>query len=318
MKNLFTWILLAALCCVAEFSTAQNGVLTGKLQDEKSTPMAFANVSILKATDNTFTAGALTSSDGKFSVKTPEAGKYFFRFTFIGFAEFKTETFEVTGADFTKDFGIVTLKADVKTLENVSVTALRPAITQLADRMVVSVEGTAMAAGNTAYAVLSRSPGVFIDPDGNIQLNGKSGVTVMIDNKLTYLSARDLRTMLEAMPAENLKNIEIITNPSAKYDAEGNSGILNINLKKNTQQGMNGSVYSTYNYNFKKQHGFSTGASINYKRGKWNSFLNLDMALRVGGRDATFTRVFFAQNKTTYFDQTAVGNFVNQNLPASF
>jgi hypothetical protein len=115
--------------------------------------------------------------------------------------------------------------------------------------------------------------------------------------------------MLEAMPAENLKNIEIITNPSAKYDAEGISGILNINLKKNTQQGMNGSVYSGYNYNFKKQHGFSTGGNINFKYGKWNSFINADMARRVGGRDATFTRVFYGNNTTTYFDQVAVGNF---------
>ena len=297
-------------------SSAQTGSLTGTLQDEKSAPLPLANVSILKAADNKFVAGALTTSEGKFSIKTPEPGKYFLRFTSIGFAEFKTDAFEVTRADFTKDFGSLTLKADIKTLQDVSVTALRPTITQLADRMVVSVEGTAMAAGNTAYAVLSRAPGVFIDAEGNIQLNGKSGVTVMIDNKLTYLSARDLRTMLEAMPAENLKNIEVITNPSAKYDAEGNSGILNINLKKNTQQGMNGSVYTNYNYNFKQQHGYSTGGNINYKSGKWNSFMNVDLARRVGGRDATFTRVFYAQNKTTYFDQNAVGSYLNQGPPS--
>ena len=149
----------------------------------------------------------------------------------------------------TKDFGNIGLKSESKTLQEVSITALRPTITMKADRMVVSVEGTAMAAGTNAYSVLAKAPGVFIDPEGNIQLNGRSGVTVMIDGRLTFLSARDLRSMLEGMSAENLKNIEIITNPSAKYDAEGTSGILNINLKKNTQRGMNGSLYSNLAFN---------------------------------------------------------------------
>jgi hypothetical protein len=310
---LFAWTILFVIVSLS--AIAQNGSLTGALKDAKSAPLAFANVSILKATDNKFVSGTLTSSDGKFTVQTPEAGKYILRFTSIGFAELKTEAFEVTGIDFSKDFGSITMKADVKTLQDVSVTALRPSIVQLADRMVVSVEGTAMAAGNTAYAVLSRAPGVFIDAEGNIQLNGKSGVTVMIDNKLTYLSAKDLRTMLEAMPAENLKNIEVITIPSSKYDAEGSSGILNLNLKKNTQKGMNGSVFTNYSYNFKKQHNISTGGTINYKMGKWNSFLTTDVARRAGGRDATFTRIFFGNNKATYFDQVAVGNFKNYGPP---
>ena len=307
--------LLLLLCfCLGGVAFGQQGTLTGKLADDKGKPVGFANVALLKSNDSSFAAGALTDTTGSFSITTPDGGTYFLKFTAIGFGERKTEVFEVTGAEFAKNFATLTLKGESKTLQEVSVLALRPTIVQLADRMVVSVEGTAMAAGNTAYAVLSRAPGVFIDADGNIQLNGRSGVTVMVDGKLTYLSARDLRTMLEAMPAENLKNIEIITNPSAKYDAEGNSGILNINLRKNTQQGMNGSVFTTYNYNFQQQHGGSVGGSINHKSGKWNSFLNVDASRRVGGRDATFTRIFYGA-KTTYFDQDAVGNYLNQGPP---
>ncbi|MGI8599159.1 MAG: TonB-dependent receptor domain-containing protein, partial [Chitinophagaceae bacterium] len=235
-------------------------------------------------------------------------GTYFLKISAIGFVDKKTEAFELASTSLSKRFEIITLQEDVKTLREVSVTALRPSIEQKADRLVVSVEGTAMAAGNTAFAVLSRAPGVFVDAEGNIQLNGSSGVTIMLDGKLTYLSARDLRTMLEGMSAENLKNIESITNPSAKYDAEGTSGIININLKKNTQQGINGSVYTGYNYNF-SNHGYSAGGNINFKSGKWNSFLNLDFSRRVGGREATFTRIFYGTNKTTYFDQVATGNF---------
>ncbi|RZL13297.1 MAG: hypothetical protein EOO89_17860, partial [Pedobacter sp.] len=292
----------------------QTGLLTGKLLDDKGAALTYANVSLLRSPDTTFVSGAVTNNEGFFSIPTPAVGKYILRISAIGFIENKTAVFEVSRESFNKDFGNITLKQDEKTLKEVSVTALRPTITQLADRMVVSVEGTAMAAGSTAYAVLAKSPGVFIDQEGNIQLNGRGGVTVMLNGKLTYLSARDLRSLLEGMSAENIKNIEIITNPSSKYDAEGSSGILNINLKKNVRQGMNGSVYTGYTYNG-KQSGYTAGGNINYNNGRWNSFLNLDFSHRVGGREATFTRVFYGTNKTTYFDQNATGNFMAEGPP---
>jgi hypothetical protein len=221
----------------------------------------------------------------------------------------------IDGLTSPKELGSLKMEIDDKAMTNVNILSMRPTIVQKADRMVVNVEGTAMAAGNTAYDVLSKAPGIFIDQDGNIQLNGRTGVTVMIDGRLTYLSPRDLRTLLEGMPAENLKNLEIITNPSAKYDAEGVTGILNINLRKNTLRGMNGSVYSGYNYNF-KQHGYSVGGNINFKTNRWNSFLNVDLASRAGGREATFTRIFYAPGNTTYFNQTAYGNFRVQGPPS--
>ncbi|HZG00427.1 MAG TPA: outer membrane beta-barrel family protein, partial [Chitinophagales bacterium] len=191
---------------------------------------------------------------------------------------------------------------------------LRPTITQEADRLVVSVEGTATAAGATAFDVLSKAPGVFVDHEGNIQLNGKTGVTVMIDDKPTYLSATDLRAMLEGMSAEEIRTIDIITNPSAKYDAEGTSGILNINLKKNKRNGVNGSLHAGTRYNF-KQWGYSYGGTVNHKAGNWNSFLSFDGNRRVGGREATFTRVFYGDNQTTYFDQVATGNWEREGPP---
>jgi outer membrane receptor protein involved in Fe transport len=315
MKKLFSLTTLFLCTLLSSQALAQRGSLTGRLSDEKGAALRFANVAILKAGDTSFVAGGLTREDGKFSLSTPGPGRYLLRMSSIGFTEQQSEPFDVTDSLFSKDFGTTVLKTDVKSLQEVSVTAQRPTITQLADRMVVSVEGTAMAAGNTAYAVLAKAPGVFIDADGNIQLNGRAGVTIMLDGKLTYLSARDLRTLLEGMAAENIKSIEIITNPSAKYDAEGTSGILNINLRKNVLQGINGSVYSGYNFNG-KQHGYSAGGNINYKNRRWNSFLNLDAARRVGGREATFTRIFYGRDKTTYFDQVAEGNFAVEGPPS--
>ena len=314
MKKLFTCLLIVFFTATGSQLLAQRGILSGRLVDEKGGPLRLANVAILKAGDTTFVSGALTNDAGTFTLPTPDPGRYLLRMSSIGFTEKKSEAFEVTDSLFTKDFGTTTLVTDVKSLQEVSVTAQRPTITQLADRMVVSVEGTAMAAGSTAYSVLAKAPGVFIDAEGNIQLNGRAGVTVMLDGKLTYLSARDLRTLLEGMAAENLKSIEIITNPSAKYDAEGTSGILNINLRKNVLQGVNGSVYSGYNYNG-KQHGYSYGGNINYKNRRWNLFLNGDASRRVGGREATFTRIFYGRARTTYFNQVAEGNFDVEGPP---
>lgn len=294
---------------------AQQGAISGGVADGKGSPLPYATISLLKAEDSTLSTSVISGKDGKFSLPSPQQGRYLLRFTAIGFMGKTTDVFEVTGIGFSKDFGSITLKEDAKAMREVSVTALRPTIVQKADRMIVNVEGSAMVAGSNAFDVLAKSPGVFIDQDGNIQLNGRAGVTVMLDGKLTYLSATDLRNLLQSMSAENIKNIEIITNPSSRFDAEGTSGILNINLKKNTRQGVNGSVNTSYTYNG-KQHGYSGGGTVNYKSGKWNSFAILDLARRVSGREATFTRVFYGRQNTTYFDQTATGNNVSQVLPS--
>lgn len=314
MKNAYLLFLLLVTGTHAVFAQA-SGKLTGVLKDEAGATVSFGTVAVVSASTTTITTGGVSEADGKFAIQTPAAGTYLLRITAVGYKQYETPVFTVTGALYTKNFGTIALKSDVRQLKEVNVQALQPTITQQADRMVVGIEGTALAAGNTAYQVLAKIPGVFIDQEGNIQLNGRSGVTVMLDGKLTYLSARDLRTMLEGMSAENVRNVEIITNPSAKYDAEGSSGILNINLKKNNQSGMNGSVYAGYTYNG-KQHGYNSGGTINHKRGPWNSFATLDFARRVGGREATFTRVFYGEQQTTYFDQIATGNFQAQGPPA--
>ncbi|WP_400190188.1 TonB-dependent receptor domain-containing protein [Hymenobacter sp. B81] len=290
------------------------GRLTGSILDEKGAAIGFATVAVLPAGAATSVTGTVADENGRFELQAPATGTYRLRVSSVGYLPQETPAFTLSAAAPGRDFGPVVLRADAKQLSEVNIVGLRPTIVQEADRMVVTVEGTAMAAGNTAFDVLAKSPGVFIDQDGNIQLNGKSGVTVMLDGRLTYLSARELRSMLEGMPAANLKNIEIITNPPAKYDAEGTSGILNLNLKTNTQRGLNGSVYAGANYNF-QQLGHTYGASLNIKQEKWNGFLTLDASRRVGGRDATFTRVFYAERATTYFAQQATGNFTSTSPP---
>lgn len=312
MKNtiLLGILIFCALCAAAQ------GKLAGRTTDESGKPVAFANISLVKTKPAAaLVQGATTDSLGRFSITAPAPGTYTLQVTAIGFAKWQTDSFFISGPDAAKDFGTLQLKRESKQLENIDISAMRPTITQLPDRMVIGVQGTAMAAGNNAFGVLSKAPGVFVDPDGNIQLNGRGGVTIMIDGRLTFLSARELRNLLESTPAENIKSIELITNPSAKYDAEGTSGIINIVFKKNVLQGINGSVYTTYSTNL-KQHLYGAGATINYKSGRWNAFLITDFNRRGSGREATFTRVFRTPNRTTYFDQAAVGNWHNIGPPS--
>ncbi|MBJ6119293.1 TonB-dependent receptor [Pontibacter sp. BT310] len=316
-------LLLGILCLfisnstvsLAQVTTAGTGRISGVLTDSLTTkPVEFATVALLHSGSTQSSDVKLTDGQGRFTFSGLKTGSYDLIISFIGY---KTKTIkQVTITEQKPEVTLpkISFSPAVTQLKEVNVQTLRPTITQEADKMVVSIEGTALAAGKSAYDVLATSPGVFIDQEGNIQLNGRAGATVMIDGKLTYLSARDLRSMLESMAAENIKNIEIITNPSARYDAEGTSGILNINLKKNTLFGVNGSASAGANYNG-KQFGYSTSAIVNYKAGQWNSFLNLDLARRVFGRDATFTRVFKGDENTIYFDQVADGNGIVQGPP---
>ena len=310
-----TALLLSALICTL-LACAQQGQVKGRLLDENQAPLSIANVRLLRTQEGgTPVQGSLTDSLGYFHLDAPVGGPYVLQFTAIGFATKTTDSFTVHTTGFSKDFATITLQKEAKELANIDIATQRPSIVQLADRMVVSVQGTALAAGNTAFNVLAKSPGIFVDPEGNIQLNGRGGATVMIDGRLTYLSARDLRNLLESTPAENIKSIEIITSPSAKYDAEGTGGIINIVFKKNVMQGINGSVYTTYATNL-KQHTGGGGATINHKSGRWNSFLITDINRRASGREATFTRIFRNGNQSTFFDQTAEGNWHNWGPPS--
>ncbi|QHL86448.1 TonB-dependent receptor [Nibribacter ruber] len=302
MKNIFSFLITLLICTLALAAQAQtSGSLSGLVKDETGQPLSYGTVALVKSPSAEVVGGAGVEVDGTFKISAPASGTYFLKITVIGFAPFQTGPFTVTGAGFNKNFGALVVKADAKQLNEVKVEAMRPTIINHPDKMVVSVEGTAMAAGSTALEVLTKSPGVWVDQDGNLQLNGKAGVKVMIDGKLTYLSGKQLQTMLQSMPADNVKDLEIISNPSSKFDAEGNSGIININLKRNVQTGFNGSVYSGYQYN--GEDGYNLGGNVNYKEKSWSSFASADMARRVNLRTNTMYREFHQNGTKTIFDQ---------------
>jgi ligand-binding sensor protein len=296
--------IFAMIMLMPAFSFAQEGSIKGTLLDAQEQPIPFANIVLYYSTDSSMFNGTISKVDGAYALTLPLEKAFYVVYSAVGYKRYVSEVFLLDASSTIKEFGAIKLQEDIDVLGEVQVKALRPQVIMEADKMIVSVDGTALAAGASVYEVIEKAPGVYVDQDGNIQLNGKTGVQIMIDGRLSYLSAIDLKNMLAGMSAENLKNIEIITNPSAKYDAQGNSGIINIVLKKNTIKGINGSVNGGASYNGLL--GYQGGLSLNHKAGKWNSFMNADFSRRNRIRDADLYRVVVDQEGVpTYFDQTA-------------
>ena len=191
-------------------------------------------------------------------------------------------------------------------MAGVTVNASRPMIEQKIDKMVLNVEAAVTNAGATALEVLEKSPGVTVDKDGNISLKGKQGVMVMMDGRPTYLSAQELSNYLKSLPATAIDQIEIMTNPSSKYDAAGNSGIINIKSKKNKQKGFNGSVTANYGQGiYWKANG---SINLNYRTGKLNLFANGGANEWNGFQTLTIHRKFRNENTkevNAIFDQVS-------------
>jgi hypothetical protein len=200
-----------------------------------------------------------------------------------------------------KDFGTIVLVDELTGLDEVTVKASRPQIIIEPDKTIVNVEGTVMAEGANALDVLGRSPGVFITSDGSINLNGRTGVTVMINDRPMYMSAADLTSFLRSMSADNIKSIEVITSPSARFDAEGAAGVINIQLKKNTVDGVFGNVMLGGQYNGKAAP--NTGLTLNVKKGKWTSNGTVNYNEFVEINDLEIGRNFALESGTSTFLQ---------------
>ncbi len=279
----------------------EEGLLTGSLNDQKEETIPFATVAMMKLPDSTIVTGTTTDMDGRFELNSPQQGRYLLKFSAIGFKSTFTDAFQVSSPGYERNFGNVVLPAEVTMLNEVMVQAWRPRIVMESDKMVVKIEGTAMAAGSSAFEIISKSPGISADQNGNLSLNGRSGVKIMINGRFTYLSAEQLRAMLESMPAENIKNIELIHNPPAKYDAEGTAGIINIELRKNVALGFNGSVYGGAELN--KENWYNMGTTLNYNVGRWNTFFSADLSKRGLVRTQEIGRDYTYDFEYDYFRQ---------------
>ncbi|MCY7422268.1 MAG: TonB-dependent receptor, partial [Chitinophagaceae bacterium] len=291
MINSFNCKLLILLSCVSLNSFAQKGKgnITGKVSSGKEAK-ELASVSLVSATDTNVLKMVLTGNSGQFELKDVQFGKYRLAVSAIGFERSTTKIFELSPAQPNYSLDNIDLKTAPKALQNVTVSSKKQMIEQTLDKTLINVDASPTNAGLTDLEVLEKSPGVSVDKDGNISLKGKQGVMIMLDGKPTYLSAGDLANLLKNMPASQLEQIEIMTNPPAKYDAAGNSGIINIKTKKAKTQGFNGSINIGAGYSFNTK--TNNSVALNYRTGKFNLFTNYSYNWNKGRQTLNLKRVF--------------------------
>ena len=222
------FITLVATLLISLSATA--ATIVGKVTGPTGEGMPFVTISVL-APDSTLLTGTITDEHGEYRTEV-DAGQYIIQASFMGYQT------ECGGPDFV-------LREETKRLGEVEVKAKRPLIERQMDKLVVNVSQSPLAAGSNGNEILRRSPGVRIDKDGNITVNGKS-VEVYIDGRPSYLSGQQLKAMLDGTDGNTIEKIEIISNPSAKYDASGQGGIINIKTKRNMMRGLNGMLSAAY------------------------------------------------------------------------
>jgi iron complex outermembrane receptor protein len=263
------FIMLAGSIAFAQ-TTGQSASVSGSLLDEQGKPMMYATASLINAQDSSIVKGAISNEQGIYSFDHIKKGKYIIKASTVGYEKVVSQPVVVPDNSSTVKVPQLKMQPNTHSLNTVSITAAKPLIERKSDRMVMNVENSVLAAGNSAMDILERAPGVTIDKDDNISLKGKQGVTVMINDKLTYLTSAQLATLLRSTDGNTIQSIEIITNPSAKYDAAGNSGIINIKLKKNKQTGTNGSL--TLGTGYGSHWRDNQTLQLNHKEGKLNVF----------------------------------------------
>ena len=315
MKQFFS--LLAAMSIVLCSYAQSGGKVSGSIKDGGNQKIIdAATISLLRAKDSSLVKAAVTDTAGNFSFENVKEGSYLVLATSIGHANTYSRSFALT-ANTSASVGVLQLVIADKNLKAVVVTSKKPLIERKLDRTIVNVDASITNAGSTALEVLEKAPGVSVDKDGNISLKGKQGVIVYLDGRPSYLSGADLANMLRNMTASQLDQIEVMTNPPAKFDAAGNAGVINIKTKKNKQFGYNGSISTGYTQG--KYARFNDAVSFNYRNKKVSFFSNFNFNRNNKGEDLYITRNFRdAGTKAikSIFDQTAAMKNQNYNYSA--
>ncbi|MBF9224072.1 TonB-dependent receptor [Hymenobacter ruricola] len=303
--------LLLILLPVAQGTQAQAPAgVRGAVQTPAGLPVEYATVTLHRAADSTVVKTEFSDDKGAFQFESAPAGRYVVSAAQVGFDRRWSPPFEAGRA--VVELPVLQLATSAATqLQEVTVVGKPPLYEREADRTIVNVEGSTLAAGNTSLDVLRRAPGVSVDANDNLALRGKQGLLVLIDGKRQPMSGAELADYLRALPAEQLKNIELITNPPAKYDAQGGAGIIAINLKKDQRQGTNGTVNGSYSYSPYSK--YTGGLSLNHRHQKLNLFGSYNYGDRTGVTDLVIHRNFY--RATTDGSQLAAQSDQDNHLP---
>lgn len=299
------------LLAIAHFSilttqaqTQTRSKITGTVKNGEKAVEA-ASVTLLSAKDSGVVKIEVTDKNGRFEIVSPGSGSFLLLISSVGFEKKYTPSFKVSPAGEVIQTGTTRLTPESSDMKAVVITAKKPLIEQKIDKLVVNVDAAPTNAGATAMEVLEKSPGITINNDGVISLKGKAGVVVMMDGKPTYLSAEDLANLLKNTPASAIDQIEIMSNPSSKYDASGNSGIINIKTKKSLKMGLNGSIMIGATAGFFQKNDVlyvqpksQNSVNFNYRKNKINVFGSYNPNFNKRRNELTILRNFYNGNGT--------------------
>ncbi|MDH3246001.1 MAG: TonB-dependent receptor, partial [Saprospiraceae bacterium] len=251
-------------------STAKSGgEISGSLVTEAGDQVSYATMMLNQASDSSLYKAGVSELDGSFKFINVPEGSYVLHITYVGYASYTSDVIDLAQGEKLR-LPVITIRQEAEELDEVVVKAARPLIEVQPDKTVFNVDGSINAAGNDAMELLRKAPGVVVDNNDNILLQGKSGVKVYIDGKPSPLSTSDLANYLKTMQSTEIDAIEIISNPGAKYEAEGNAGIINIRLKKDKSLGTNGSLNLGYRYGQSGKYSAST--NFNHRNKNVNVF----------------------------------------------
>ncbi|MGB5819918.1 MAG: outer membrane beta-barrel family protein [Saonia sp.] len=258
MKSCSLFVLL-----LLGFAKIVFGQISGSVIDTNGNPIAYANIMIYSANDSTLQTGSIADEEGIFGIEFSNKGTYILRISLLSFKTWNSELFEISGVNFKKTYPPIILNEEVTTLEGVEVTGQRKLIQRTQEGSIINVQQSILTKGSTVLQLLERSPGVILDQRNNsFSLNGKSGTLIMINGKVQRIPTADLIAMLNGISADNIEKIELLTNPSARYDVDGNAGIINIVMTKNETLGIRGNFNLSAGYGEGPKQ--TTGLSLNY------------------------------------------------------
>ncbi|RME98182.1 MAG: TonB-dependent receptor, partial [Bacteroidetes bacterium] len=278
---LYLWLGL----CLSHLSYGQSASIIGQLQEADGTAVAFANIVLYQASDSTIAKVETTDEAGIFRIQGIKPGTYDLQASYVGFADLWQRGLELQ-AEQTKDLEVLTLGVAGIELAEATVTAQRALVEVKPDRTVFNVQGTINSTGEDAISLLRKAPSVNVDNNNNISVLGRAGVLLYVDGKRLPLTGDALTSYLQSLSAEQIDRIDIITNPGARYEAEGNAGIIDIRLKRDENLGANGSVNVTGSQG--QYFRGNTSASGNY-RNRWMNVFGQGGGL---SRES-FNRMFF-------------------------
>ncbi len=307
MKN-FTIVAMLILTLFTTGAMAQQKAsVKGNVTDNSNKALAAATVSLLQATDSSLVKAAISDGGGKFDIPVSKTGNYLLAYSLVGFEKNYSPVFSVSEGQ-TVTAKTVTLSPVVSKLQGVTITSKKPMIEVRADKTVFNVEASINATGSNALELLQKSPGIQVDNNENISMKGKTGVRVYVDGKMMQLDTKDLAAYLKSINSNDIEAIEMISNPSAKYDASGNAGIVNIRLKKNKKFGTNGSANLGFVQGVTPKGNGSV--NLNYRDKKVNLFSNVGVNV---GDYQNILKLYRIQ-KDTLYNQKSINTNSNKSI----